>query len=252
MLAWTNTSGTGASQTSSPGSATVVATLGYRSLWICTAQDLNDQSGGIGRVGETAVRTATSTYMKGLSEKIRIQSSSGLPWFWRRICFTAKGSDLSAFSPLDTPTSTSSRFLDTSNGIQRLFFNEVVNNQPNTTNNQDEIIFKGAKGVDWTDYMVAPIDTARVSLKYDKTRTFQSGNTLGVLREFKMWHPMNHNLQYADDESGDGEITRYYSVTSKVGMGDYYVMDIIQSGLGATASDLLNITSSSTLYWHEK
>lgn len=252
MLAWTNTSPTGASQTSAPGSATVVATVAYRSIWICTAQDLTDQAGVIGRIGETAVRTATSTYMKGLSEKIRIQSSSGLPWFWRRICFTAKGSDLSAFSPADTPISTNTRFLDTTSGIQRLFFNESLNNQPNTINNHDAIIFKGAKGVDWTDYMIAPIDTSRVSLKYDKTRTFQSGNTLGVLKEFKMWHPMNHNMSYADDESGDAEVTSYYSVTSKVGMGDYYVMDIIQSGLGATTSDLLNITSSSTLYWHEK
>lgn len=252
MLGWTNTNGTGASQANAAGGATVSATQGYRGLWIATAQDLTEQSGANATVAEEACRTSSTCYMRGLSEHIRIQTSSNIPWFWRRIVFTVKGPALRTFSQQDTPVSKFNRSLDTTNGVQRLLFNETVNTQTNTINDHDSVIFKGAKGVDWTDVMLAPVDTRRVTLKYDKTRTFQTGNERGILKEFKLWHPMNHNLVYADDESGDGEVTNPYSVDSKPGMGDMYVMDLIGSGLGGAAGDLLNFFTSSTLYWHEK
>lgn len=254
MLSWSNTNsnnGTVIGPTQ-PLPLTVNGVSGYRGIWIATAQDLTDQTGIIGRVAEQAVRTSTVCYMKGISEHIRCQTSSGLPWFWRRICFTYKGPDLQTFSSSDSPTAGNNRYLDTTSGMQRLNFNENLNAMPNTINNHDSIIFKGAKGLDWGDYIVAPVDTTRVSLKYDRTRTINSGNANGVAREWKMWHPFNHNLAYGDDESGDAEVTSYTSVASKVGMGDYYIMDIIQPGASATASDLLVMVPVTTLYWHEK
>lgn len=63
---------------------------------------------------------------------------------------------------------------------------------------------------------------------------------------------MNKNLVYNDDEAGTSESTGYYSVDSKAGMGDYYVLDLMSGGQGATASDLLRLDLSSSLYWHEK
>lgn len=63
---------------------------------------------------------------------------------------------------------------------------------------------------------------------------------------------MRHNLVYDDDEAGSGESTSVYSVDNKQGMGDYFVVDIIQAGIGGTSSDLLSINATSTLYWHEK
>lgn len=253
MLSWSNTnSNTGVPISTSALPVTVNGNLGYRGLWIPTAMDLTDQSGGLGRIGEQAVRTASTCFMRGLSEHIRMQTSSDVPWFWRRICFTFKGPELNTFSPLDTPTSQQTRYLDTSNGIQRLGFNELNNNTPNTINNHDAVIFRGAKGVDWNDIIIAPVDTSRVTLKYDKTVTLQSGNARGIVREFKQWHPMNHNITYADDESGDGETTAFTSVASKVGMGDFYVMDLIQTGANGTTTDLLQMVPNSTLYWHEK
>jgi len=59
-------------------------------------------------------------------------------------------------------------------------------------------------------------------------------------------------LVYDDDESGDAEITKYQSTESKLGMGDYYIVDIILPGTGGTSSDLLQLRSTSTLYWHER
>jgi len=136
--------------------------------------------------------------------------------------------------------------------MQRLGFNQNVANMPNTINNHDAIIFRGAKGLDWTDPIVAPVDNARVSLKFDKTWTLRSGNQSGTVKEMTLWHPMNKNLMYGDDESGDQEATSYVSVASKIGMGDYYIMDIISQGAGGTSSDLLQMVPNTTLYWHER
>ncbi|AGU67660.1 capsid protein [Gerygone associated gemycircularvirus 2] len=252
MLTWANTSTSG---TSIPNVATnyfLTGNLGGRSIWCATAQDLTVQDGSFGTVALAAARTSTSCYMKGLSEHIRIQTSTGLPWFWRRICFTLKGDDLFRFSTSDTPTSTSNRYLDTTGGMQRLFFNELNNAQSNTINNHDAIIFKGAKGIDWIDYIVAPIDTSRINLKYDKVTLLRSGNANGTIKEAKLWHGMNKNLQYDDDESGDKESTSYTSVDSKIGMGDYFVMDMFYPGAGGAAADIILVQANSTLYWHEK
>ncbi|WGD01137.1 MAG: capsid protein [Genomoviridae sp.] len=253
MLVWSNTNNvTGASQATQPAPITANGNTAYRGFWIATAQDLTDQTGILGRVGEEAVRTATSCYMRGVAEHLRIQTSSALPWFWRRICFTYKGPELTNVSSLDSPTSSIYAYLDTTSGMQRLGFNQNVANMPNTINNHDSIIFRGAKGLDWQDYIVAPVDNSRVSLKFDKTWTLRSGNQSGTVKEVKLWHPMNKTLMYGDDESGDLQATNYTSVSSKIGMGDYYIMDIIAPGQGGTASDLMVMVPNTTLYWHEK
>lgn len=63
---------------------------------------------------------------------------------------------------------------------------------------------------------------------------------------------MNSNLVYGDDESALTEGSTNFSTTSKAGMGDYYILDLINAGTGGTASDLLRIDCTSSLYWHEK
>jgi len=233
----------------------IVSNNSYRGIWIATAQDLVDGVGAGTRVSEAAARTATTCYMRGLGEHIRIQTSSGIPWFWRRICFTFKGAAFTQYDTRDTPILTDPinlRYQDSSNGMQRLFANEYLNNMPNTIDGEDDVIFKGRKSIDWSDPIIAPLDTSRITVKYDKTITIKSGNDRGTVREFKLWHPMNKNLVYGDDEAGDNMTTVFRSVTSKAGMGDYYVMDVITPGSGAVTSDQLLLQSNSTLYWHEK
>nr|QVW56513.1 MAG: capsid protein [Gemycircularvirus] len=251
MLTWSNTASSGASATVAVNPAYVNGVGTGFFLWNATAQDLSHTSGADNTITQSAARTATTCYMRGLAENIRIQTSSGLPWFWRRICFTSKGS-VAPLSTQDSPTQTARTYQDTSNGMVRLFFNTDVNNMPNTKNNLDAVIFKGAKGVDWNDFIVAPVDTARVTLKYDRTRTLKSGNANGTVHEAKLWHPMAKNLVYDDDESGDFEASSYVSTQSKAGMGDYYVLDIISPGTGGATTDALLIQANSTLYWHEK
>jgi len=255
MLSWSNTSATGASQVTAPSPALVAGNSTARFLWLATAQDLISQGGVGGTVGQEAQRTATTCYMRGLSENIRVQTSSGLPWFHRRICFTAKGEipfrNKAGADTSPTPNPVTP-YVDTSTGMQRLWLNMTINNMQNTINERESVIFKGSNGVDWNDILTAPLDTTRITVKFDHTWTLRSGNANGTVYERKLWHPMNHNLVYGDDQSGIGEDTDYMSTTAKPGMGDYYVYDIVTPGQGGTAADLALLQSTSTLYWHEK
>jgi len=247
MLSWSNTTQTAASRTLAQGPA-YINNIGGFFVYCPTAQTLDAQS----TVANDASRTASTCYMKGLSEHIRIQTSSGIPWFHRRICFTLKG--ITPFNTVvsDTPTQTYAPYLDTSNGIERPWLNTNLNNMNQTLAAMWAQLFKGQNGRDWDDLISAPVDTARLTLKFDKTWTMQSGNANGLVRERKLWHPMGHNLVYDDDESGDIKSGSYYSTEGKAGMGDYYVVDIIQPGTGATSTDYLQIGANSTMYWHEK
>lgn len=252
MLSWSNTTNAGATQTLGVGSMYVPGNGYAYSLWLPTGRDLAQFSGPAGSVVQEAMRTATTCYMRGLAENIRVSTSSGLPWMWRRICFKFRGPQFYSVAGQDTPTQPWTPWLETSNGYGREWFNMAVNNQPNTLNIINSFLFKGTQGVDWNDILIAPLDNRRVDVAYDKYRRVTSGNASGQLRDYKVWHPMNKNLVYGDDEFGEAETTAFTSVQDKRGMGDYYVLDLFVPGVGGTSTDILAVSSTASLYWHEK
>lgn len=215
--------------------------------WICTARsNATTSAGESGNVFNETARTSTTCYMRGLAENIEIQTSSAAHWQWRRICFTYKdpvqvGAALNFFSP-------------TAKGMQRMLYNVTSNKSEDNAalGQMISTIFRGVEGNDWNNYMTAPLDEKRITVKYDKTTHIASGNDSGVVRKYKRWHPMNKNLVYDDYENGGTRRSDYYSVASKAGMGDYYVIDMFLAGLGSTSTDLLNFNPVATLYWHEK
>lgn len=217
-------------------------------LWCATARDLTDAAGNPNLRVNEAVRTSTTPYMVGLRESIEIQLTSGLPWQWRRICFTFRGP-----IPNLPATSVFNYYAELSDGFRR-----VVNNVEGDRNSGAqywlyELLFAGQNASDWNDPMTAKTDRTRVDIKHDSTRNLQTGNERGMIKKFNFFHPMGKTLAYNDDESGAAEKSSYYSVNSKVGMGDYYVLDIIRSRNGGNAStDTMSFNPSSTLYWHEK
>lgn len=260
MLTFTNTTqvnaqgGAGASQTSALGSLTIPGTSTATVLWNATARDLTPGGNGAGVISNESSRTATTCYMRGLSEHLRITTSSGIPWFHRRICFTFRGALPYNGGVAENTTSPNpvTPFLENNNGMVRLALNQQLNNTPNSITAQQAVLFKGRQNIDWVDLIAAPVDTARVTLKFDKTWCIHSGNAAGTVKERKLWHPMNHNLVYDDDENGSLEDSQYTSVQSKAGMGDYFVYDIIQPGLGANLSDIIVVNYTASLYWHER
>lgn len=256
MLSSTNvsTTGVGANAIRLGNLVLQGATFNYV-VWSPTARSL--VTGGVNNtVTDVADRTATTAYMRGLSEKIRIQTNTSVPWLWRRICFTTKDRLFTATVAGDqAPLTAYSPYFDTNSsniGMTRNWFNLAQNNTPNTIDVFNGSIFKGQQGKDWSDSITAPLDPTRITVKYDKTMTIQSNNERGVIREIKRWYPMNSNLVFDDDENGAAEAPSYLSTEAKPGMGDYYIVDIIVSGQNGATSDRLEIGSTSTLYWHEK
>lgn len=258
MRTWSNTSGTGASQTPAftqlvlNGGSTNANFLNGFVLFTPTARDLSLLAGGAGSVGQEAMRTSTTCYMRGLSENIRVQTSTQTPWLWRRICFASRDPTFRGYAGGDTPTTTNFNWVETSNGYARSAINLTVNAAPVTQANIEGLLFRGRQGVDWIDAIVAPLDTRRVDVKYDKTFKLHSGNGSGYYSEKKLWHPMNKNLVYDDDENGEVEDTIVWSVTDKRGMGDYHIIDMFSCLLGGTSTDQLAVNYNSSIYWHEK
>lgn len=218
-------------------------------IWLCTARDNTLASGGPkGTVNDDAARTATACYMRGLKENIEVQTNTGAPWQWRRICFTYRdASVLLSLNPLPT-------YLETSNGFTRYMTNFTATDASSVSTHGaiTRLIFKGAQNVDWNDIRTAPLDNTRIDVKYDKTTIISSGNQNGRVKLYKRWHAMNKTLVYDDDEQGETENSNYFSVGDKRGMGDYYVVDFFQSGLGTGTGDSLNFNPTATLYWHER
>lgn len=206
-------------------------------FWNATARDrVNNQGQGT----TNSVRETDVVYMRGLKERVTIRTNNQGAWRWRRICFTAKGMEsLFGSTPPD---------VETINGWARTLRN--YNGLP-VLNGITDYLFKGAQAVDWFDVMNAKVDTNRVTLKYDRIVTINSGNAAGKFVNANLWHPMNKNLHYSNDETGEGETNQIVSSLGKQGMGDYYVMDMFQSASGQSGDSLL-FQPEATLYWHEK
>lgn len=216
-------------------------------LWCATARDnTTSSSANPGTKFNLATRTSTTPYMVGLKEAIEIQVSSGMPWQWRRICFTFKG-------PLGlTYDSGQSIAVETTNGWMRML-NQITGDQGSGQQYiLFEKLFKGQNTSDWNDVMTAKVDNTRVTLRYDHTCSLASGNEDGFIRKYNKWHSMRKTLVYDDDELGGGVNARQLSTEGKPGMGDYYVVDLFRARTGSTTSDLLSFRPESTLYWHEK
>lgn len=260
MLTFANSTATGALATVSQAPLTIAGSPSgdLRGLihFRPTAMDLDDTVTNPNSIISTPSRTATVCYMKGFAENVRVETSTGNPWFHRRICLTVKHPLFYALDSRDTNGTdrlyAARGAIETSNGWQRLASNVMTDTLTNTYGGWLGVMFKGVQGVDWDDFITAPIDTNRVDLKFDKTWVYRSGNERGVLKETKLWHPMNKNLYYDDDESGATEETRTWSVLDKRGMGDYHIFDLFSQGSSGATTDLLKIRFTSTMYWHEK
>lgn len=256
MLTWTNT--TAANPVGSTTYASTPAILKgasglnvYCFPFCATARDntigTDATTGRAGNKYDTSTRTSSSPYMVGLKENIEIQVPDGMPWQWRRICFTYKGGETMAgalpasnqgYAPAREISVGWVRILNSLGAVdQATFFG---------------VIFQGVNIVDWADPMTAKLDNERITVKYDKTCTIASGNEEGVIRQYKKWHGMRKTLQYYDDEQGGTVIPSFFSTLGNSGMGDYWVVDLFKPRMGASASNNLSFNCESTLYWHER
>lgn len=215
-------------------------------LWNATARDMTGTGGTLNPRALESGRTTTAPYMVGLREVIEIQTASGLPWQWRRICFTFKGQLPGALA-----TSTFIPYREDSDGWKRTLTSPSGDRNSGQIYDLFNTIFAGQNASDWNDAMIAKLDRSRITVKHDSIRTIAAGNESGMIRKYKFWHKMESTLVYDDDETGASMTSFPTSVDSKAGMGDYYVLDLIRSRYGATSQAMV-FNPSTTLYWHEK
>lgn len=244
MRTWTNMDANNTVGNFRAGSAILQGNNTYVIPWAATSRPALSQVGSHGSPVEEAVRTATTCYMRGLKERIQILSDTGAPWKWRRICVRLRGDFLYSKETGTTPLS----LLTEDAGMVRLATN--WGNNATAINDLFRILFRGERNIDWRDPLIAPTDSRRWDIVYDKTTHITCGNESGVYRTYNRWHAMNKNLVFDDDQDGGDQELRRWSVEGKQGMGDYYVIDFFAGNGGA--DDQLSVEYNSTLYWHEK
>nr|AMH87722.1 capsid protein [Pacific flying fox faeces associated gemycircularvirus-11] len=251
MLTYSNTSASKPAGDTAYGAhdATLIGGQSYIFPWIATARPAITTDNNAGFPIDQACRTASTCYMRGLKERITMQTNTGSAWQWRRICFTMKGDQLYSTDGSNLRWSLMANEVGGVTGMVRVL-NSVSGSNAGST--LVDLIFRGKFGQDWNNVMSAPLDQNLITVKYDKTRSIQSGNDDGILPTYSRWDPMVKNFISGDDENGGFEDTRRYSAGGKAGMGDYYVVDIINSALGSAPTDQLILGINSTLYWHEK
>jgi hypothetical protein len=248
MLTASNTSSIGSAAAMAIQPLNVTGNQPYFGIWCATARSLF----GGGNPDSDAVynqsnRTSTTCYMRGLAENCRVQTNTSIPWFWRRICFTTKDFDY-------VGTTGVSNYVRSTAGMLRQYQSLGIAGQDPYVQEVQDNLFKGQQNVDWNDLITAKVDTNRVTLKYDRTITIRSGNAVGTAINKKFWFPMNANLVYNDDENGPTTTSTFGSVSSKPGMGNYIICDIIQPGASGagSVSDIFRLQAEACLYWHEK
>lgn len=205
-----------------------------------TAMARQQQTDGAVENNES-LRTSNVCYMRGLKEIYDIKMVGGGSWRWRRICFTAKRPDFALAAGTDRLTS-----FDVTRGYQRPF----ANANPTMRGSLFVQLFEGTQGQDWSNAMTAKLDREQFNIKYDRLITLNPQNDISEAKLIKFYHPMNANLYYDEDETGNSYRRSPYSVPGK-GMGDYFVIDIIES-VGSSVTTGMQILPQSTLYWHEK
>lgn len=216
----------------------------FQTVWCPTARPAEDDTFTKGAAIDRATRTATRCYMRGVKERNLLQVRGGASWLWRRIIFRIKGDTIS-LGNVDPSTSEVAR--QTSQGMMRLM--TIDSATFDRTSNQ---VFRGTFGTDYTSVTNAQTNPERVTIMYDKTRTINGGNSVGKTVQVNLWHPMNKSIVYEDRESAGASNPSMFSVEGPPGMGDVYIYDIFEAGVGATSTDALYWDPQATLYWHER
>jgi len=216
-------------------------------IWCPTARANLASAGNPGSVFDSATRTASNCYIRGLKEKINIETRGAASWYWRRIVFFMKGTD---FLRDETDIVRIPYQFNTDHGTMRLVGS--TGSDPTFQNGILGLIFLGFEGNDWIDPITAKTDKTRVRIAYDKTRMIKSGNDFGTTKSFNMWHGVNKTLEYQDDQAGGREQAGLLSSFSERSCGDMYVFDMFRNNRQASDQDWLDFTPEAQLFWHER
>lgn len=208
-----------------------------------------------------ASRTSTNPFIRGFKEVIQLSPNDGSAWWHRRIAFRLKGGAI--FNQvIGIPSGVFGAQLNSTSGTSRTW-RDLANiasnlNSPYTKvlDNLYDYLFQGVYTVDWNNAFTARTDNTRVTIISDKFRKITSGNASSRPSLQYNWHPVNKTLHYDDYENDVVMTTNPVSTSSKLGCGDVYVVDLFHCPVPVVATgasqSILTLSSTATLYWHEK
>jgi hypothetical protein len=239
------------------GALTVTSDTPAVVMWNATARSAGATPSMNLTMPINAQRLTQTPFIRGLSEKITIRTTTSNAWRWRRIVFFMKGLPPGVQDYVDPNAQRYYTQIDDGTGY--LEYQRVNTALPfSMVSEIYRFLFKGfgvnnvtATPRDWMDPITAPIDTARITVAYDKVTQINSGNDAGVVRTYRRWHGVNKTLYYDDVETGGIISSGMFSTTAKMGCGDMYVVDMIV-GNSNDEGDILDFLPTTTLYWHEK
>lgn len=198
-----------------------------------------------------ANRTATRTFVRGYFERYSLVPSDDSVWHWRRLVISCKDGLLLTVGDETGAQSTSASTISTRKF--RDLTGQTTGDYQKAWDNIQDFVFRGVKVTDWNDQMTAPVDKYRFNVHSDKLRVIKSGNSRPAPRYVKTYVPINKSICYDDEENGISVTASPYSIGSKPGIGDIYVLDffVCKAPVAATTS-ALNISSTATYYWSER
>lgn len=237
MMSWRITGDTSQGEV---GSGLVQANVGGTFIWCATARDLRDGESDF----KQAHRSQPAIFCVGLKETMEIQTTTDHMWVHRRIVFAIKDTYLQTDSSGPAQTA----YENLSSGWARM----MKNTRGAPLNNYvTSLIFRGRQDVDWNNYHNAPTDNTRVTILRDTKQELKSGNAQATRRVTRTWLPIRKNIVYDDDEGLSTDPKKAFSVRSKLGLGDVFVVDFFDCVTPAGAGQLV-VNPCATLYWHER
>lgn len=203
-------------------------------LFAPTARQLQNSNGPM-------FRNKSRVFIRGYLERNVVTFSNESPWTHCRIAFYRKG---------DFGVNRGDGIMfhwDSSLGYQR-FTHEITPLEG--FGSLVVMLFEGKLNIDWTDPMLAKVDSNRCKVVYDKVRTYNGNGAAVRTLNLRKWYPVNRSLKYDDEEDGSALDSSNWSTAGYAGFGDLYVLDIFRSGVSEESN--LEFSAQGTLYWHEK
>ncbi|QCX29506.1 capsid protein [Plant associated genomovirus 24] len=180
-------------------------------------------------------RTATRIFYRGFRENIEMVLRDSAPVQWRRMVV---GSNLNVVNTASYDSASTNTYGRT----------QVPNQTSYTAFLESH--FPRNQRVDWNNPMTAKVDTKRVTVYHDRLMTIQPDTQSGALRKYKMWHPINKNFAYDDEENGAVIQSSPY-MANEPPNHNIYVVDIFTQVNGAQGLGPL-FSTQATSYWHER
>lgn len=242
-------------RTSANGAITMDTTV-FAMMWCPTYMNLEQQTPVSADTNH--IRERTDIFFRGFSEKWSLAIGAAVNIFWRRIMFWSNDRyDIAA--PIQSSVSTDTYFRP----LRPMQFEAGEPDRPII-----ELLFRGEQGLDWTQYINAPVDTKRIRLVSDKTTKLQAKiavtniseddelTGVGYERRSKSAF-VNKSLTYADEEAGPYDNSSPWVSTGGRSMGNLYVFDLFSYQLGnhRDADPVLPrpvFGCDAVVYWHER